>query len=101
MKQLTGVDRWMYVIRIEPDFILVNTNSDMTVIIQSKVYAQSLPQFSPEYNIPGPASGPLYDPVLDKTDVAYQGKHIALIFSATTNFEMGHVLVLLGIGDGQ
>ncbi len=101
MKQLTGVDRWMYVIRIEPDFVLVPINNDMKVIIQSKVYAQSFPLFSQEYRIPGPPISPLSNPVFDKVDVAFQGKHIALIFEATSNFEMGHVLVLLGIGDGQ
>lgn len=100
MKQLTGVDRWMNLIRIEPDFILSPPVSDMTVIVQAKQYAQSSPTFSDPFPISG-INPVAHDAILDKTDIAYQGKHLSLIFDATTNFEMGHVLVLLDVGDGR
>lgn len=100
MKQLTGVDRWMNLIRIEPDFILAPPVSDMTLVVQAKEYAQSSITSSNVFPISGIDPAP-HDAILDKTDVAYQGKHLSLTFSATTNFEMGHILVLLDVGDGR
>lgn len=100
MKQLTGVDRWMNLIRIEPDFILAPQVSDMTVTVEAKQYAQSSTTFSDLFPISG-IDPTIHDAILDKTDIAYQGKHLSLTFDATTNFEMGHVLVLLDVGDGR
>lgn len=109
MKQLTGVDRWMYLITIEPDFTLMPPpnpqglnffGTDMTVVINTKQYAQDLNFPSPAYQIISPLITGM-DPLLAKVDTAYQGRHITLTFTTTKNFEMGHIMLLIGIGDGQ
>lgn len=109
LRQLTGVDRWMELVTIEPDFTLMpppdraNFNffgTDMKVIVNSREYAQSAPASSAPYQILSPLRDDM-DPILAKVDIAYQGRHISLTFTTTDNFEMGHIMVLLGIGDGQ
>jgi hypothetical protein len=97
MKQLTGVDRWMTLFSIEPDFVLAPDNSDMTVRVEAREFAQSVPVVSNAVIIQDKTVANFKG----KTDLAIQGKHLTLIFSSRTNFEMGHVLVLLGIGDGR
>lgn len=101
MKQLTGVDRWMDITTIEPDFILMPPISDMTVVLNTKQYAQDYTIQSPVYQINSPLLLPTDDPILAKVDVAFQGRQITLTFNSTNNFEMGHIMMQIGIGDGQ
>jgi hypothetical protein len=99
MKQLTGTDRWMLLITIEPDFILLPAVSDLKVIINSKQYAQNIALSSDPFNIPS-LNDP--DPLIGKIDTAFQGRHMTLTFTSdSSNFEMGHVMLSLGLGDGK
>lgn len=109
LKQLTGVDRWMYSVTLEPDFTLMPPpdpahgdlfGTDMTVVINSKEYAQDVGTISPAFRIVAPLV-PGMDPRLAKIDMAIQGRHITFTFTTTKNFEVGHIMILLGLGDGQ
>lgn len=100
MKQLTGVNRWMEVVTMEPDFTLMPANTDMEVVINSKQYAQDFGVTSPSFQIPAPLAINV-NPMNAKIDIAVQGRHISFTFSTTFNFEMGQTMLLLGIGDGQ
>jgi hypothetical protein len=104
MKQFTGINRWVYLIAIEPDFILMPPQNlgigDMTVTINTRQYALDFPLPSAAYPIPGALSEG-QDSILAKVDVAWQGRYISLTFTTTRNFEMGQVILQLGIGDGQ
>ncbi len=100
MRQLTGVDRWMDVVTIEPDFILLPANTDLTVQINSKQYAQDFITKSAIY----PIQPPLVignNPQNAKVNIQFQGRHITFSFATTLNFEMGQTMLVLGIGDGQ
>ncbi len=101
MKQLTGNDKWMYLITIEPDFILMPDNPDLQVTINVKQYAQNEAINSIIYTIP--PTGPLLaNPLNAKIDTSFQGRHMTLTFTSTiSNFEMGHIMLSLGIGDGK
>lgn len=100
MKQLTGKDRWMYLVTVEPDFILVSQdNPDLQMIINTKQYAQNRVYSSTPFNIPPPETE---NPLSGKIDTAFQGRHMTLTFTSTiSNFEMGHIMLSLGIGDGK
>jgi hypothetical protein len=104
VKQLTGINRWMYLITIEPDFTLMPTlaqgGTDMTVVINTRQYAQDFPLSSPPFAIPVPLiTG--QDPLLGKVDTAWQGRYLTLTFATTENFEMGQTMLQIGMGDGQ
>jgi hypothetical protein len=102
MKQLTGTDRWVYLVTIEPDFTLMSAIPDMVVIVNGRQYAQSNVVSSIAYPIPPVLASNINDPRLAKIDIAYQGRHMTLTFNSTeTNFELGHIMLTLGIGDGQ
>lgn len=106
MKQLTGSDRWMLLVTIEPDFILLPANPDLKVIINTKQYAQNIAISSDNFDVPplqvlqGPISP---NDILDcKIDTCFQGRHMTLTFTSNlSNFEMGHVMLSLGLGDGK
>jgi hypothetical protein len=102
MKQFTGTDRWMFLTTIEPDFILTPPGDiDMEVIVNTKQYAQNAVVSSAPYPVP-PRGTSLTDPLLGKIDVSHQGRHMSLTFRTTSsNFEMGHVMLNLSIGDGK
>lgn len=100
LKQLTGVNRWMQVSTLEPDFTLLPINTDLTVTLTSKQYAQDSGVDSAIYPIPAPLP-PGSNPENAKVDIQFQGRHITFSFASTLNFEMGQVMVSIGIGDGQ
>lgn len=91
LKQLTGVDRWMELKRIEPDFVMDN-GSSMDVVINVKEYAQSAISPSAPYT---------FFSNTGKIDIHLQGRHITFTFLSSDNFEMGQVMLLLSIGDGR
>jgi hypothetical protein len=96
MKQLTGVDRWMDLMRIEPDFLLDNPNDQMEVLVNIKEYANSDETTYPVNAVPIPFFG-----TTTKIDTHVQGRHITFTFFSSVNFEMGHIMLLLGVGDGR
>ena len=92
LKQLTGVDRWMQIKKIEPDFKMDNPEGNMEVVINTKQYAQSVTVSS--------------DPVIftgetPKIDYYYQGRQVTFTFGSEVYFEMGHVMITVNLGDGQ
>ena len=92
MKQLTGTDRWVDLRRIEPDFVMNNNNDQMTVTIRTKKYAQSQEA----------GSNPIvFTGATEKIDIRIQGRHMSLEFNSDNYFEMGHIMLALGLGDGQ
>lgn len=100
MKQLIGTDRWMLLVTLEPDFILMSTTQpDLRVIINIKQYAQNTVISSAPLSIPPQGT---IDPLFGKIDTCSQGRHMTLTFISTiSNFEMGHVMLSLMIGDGK
>lgn len=101
MKQLIGNDRWISLITIEPDFILMPDNPDLQIVINVKQYAQSFPLSSSPFPVP-PVGTALDSPLIGKMDTAFQGRHMNLtITSQLSNFEVGHIMLSLGIGDGK
>jgi hypothetical protein len=92
LKQQTGVDRWVDLQRIEPDFLMDNDDDEMNLVVNTKEYAQS-------ENV---ASDPItFTRNTEKLDMNVQGRHMNFTFSSNRNFEMGYTMILLGIGDGD
>jgi hypothetical protein len=92
LKQQTGVDRWVDLQRIEPDFLMDDDADQMNLIVNTKEYAQS-------QNV---ASTPLiFTRITGKLDMNVQGRHMNFTFSSNKNFEIGYTMMLLGLGDGD
>ncbi|MGL5716204.1 MAG: hypothetical protein ACRCX2_24515, partial [Paraclostridium sp.] len=92
LKQQTGIDRWVDLRRIEPDFKMDADGDTMNVVVNTKEYAQS----------PNVASAPTtFTRTTGKLDMNVQGRHMNLAFFSDKNFEIGYTLMLLGIGDGD
>lgn len=92
LKQQTGVDRWVDLQRIEPDFLMDDDADQMTLVVNTKEYAQS----------PNVASAPLiFTRTTGKLDMNVQGRHMNFTFSSNKNFEIGYTMMLLGLGDGD
>lgn len=91
LKQATGTDKWVILKRLEPDF-----KSSEFYKMQLTVNTRKYPQ-SAEVNY-----GP-YDFAYntDKINLNVQGRNMTLTFASPNDFEMGHVLTLLGVGDTQ
>lgn len=86
------IDRWIELKRIEPDFLMDNDTDEINVVVNTHNYAQST---TVNYTaIP-------FNQLTEKIDMRVQGRNMSLTFSSTGNFEMGNVLLLVGIGDGQ
>ena len=92
LKQLTGIDRWMEVKKIEPDFRMDKPEDTMSVVINTKEYAQS-PTISSEQIV--------FSGATPKIDYYYQGRQLTFTFASTNYFEMGHVMITVNLGDGQ
>ena len=92
LKQLTGIDRWMEVKKIEPDFRMDKPEDTMSIVINTKEYAQS----------PTISSGQIvFSGATPKIDYYYQGRQLTFTFASTNYFEMGHVMITVNLGDGQ
>lgn len=95
MNQMTGVDRWMTIKRLEPDFLITSPQTqanELTVTVKTVDYPQSQTIFS----TPIP-----FNRNIPKIDLDVQGRHMQLKFETDQLFEMGHNMMLLSIGDGQ
>lgn len=86
------VDRWTELRRIEPNFLMDNDNDEMSVVVNIKKYAQSVPVTMPAIT---------FTRLTEKLDMRVQGRNLSLTFSSTGNFELGNTILTLGIGDGQ
>ena len=99
MKQLTGVDRWLDIQRIEPDFVVPYNPTGQKVpttfgiTINTFEYPQST---ITTYAIPSPITQ-----ATEKIDIDLQGRYVTFTISSTGMFEMGHITLDLGIGDGR
>jgi hypothetical protein len=92
LKQQTGVDRWVDLQRIEPDFLMDDNADQMTLVVNTKEYAQS-------QNV---ASAPIiFTRTTPKLDMNVQGRHMNFTFFSEGNFEIGYLMMLLGLGDGD
>ena len=85
------IDRWIELRRIEPDFLLNNVEF-INVVVNTKMYAQSISVSTVPF---------LFYYNTEKIDMRVQGRQMSLTFSSDGYFEMGNVMMLLGIGDGQ
>lgn len=86
------VNRWVDLQRIEPDFIDNANPSHFTVQVSTKEYAQSKSQaFAPV----------AFDSDTEKVDMRVQGRNMTLKFSSEEKFEVGQIMLLLGIGDAR
>lgn len=92
LKQQTGVDRWVDLQRIEPDFLMDNDADEINLVVNTKEYAQSP-------NVAGALI--TFTRVTGKLDMNVQGRHMNFTFFSTKNFEIGYTMILLGIGDGD
>lgn len=92
LKQQTGINRWVELNRIEPDFLMDNNEDEMEVVVNTKEYAQSVKVTS---------APQAFKRTTGKLDMNIQGRHMNFTFSSNKNFEMGYTMMLLGIGDGN
>jgi hypothetical protein len=86
------VNRWIDLQRIEPDFVDTDNPSRLQVSVSTKEYAQSK---SVNY-------APIqFDTDTEKIDMRVQGRNMSLKFSSDEKFEVGQIMLLLGIGDAR
>jgi hypothetical protein len=85
------VNRWVDIQRIEPDFV-TDGPANFIVTISTKEYAQS-PSIQQQQLA--------FTNTTNKIDTRAQGRNIALKFSSSDNFEVGQIMLLLGLGDGR
>lgn len=90
MGELQGLERWVNLRRIEPDFI---QSGPINVYVIGKEYANSTPVVS---------SYPAINPNTLKVDIHTQFRELTLKFESNSiggNFEMGNVLLDMTVGD--
>lgn len=86
------LNRWVELERIEPDFVDTANPSHFTVQVSTKEYAQSKSQtFAPI----------AFDSDTEKLDMRVQGRNMSLKFASEEKFEVGQIMLLLGIGDAR
>lgn len=89
-KQIKGLNRWIRVERVEPDFV---QQGEMSLIVTGKSYADDDNEVSDPY---------VFDPTTLKIDMREQRREMRLKFVSNTaggNYQMGNVLVSADIGD--
>ncbi len=101
MKQPTGVNRWVDLKTIQPDFILSEQESPAAAIsLTVTVLGREYPQLA--YQVPATSFGPYnFKNTTDKIDVYAQARYMQLRFTGTKNYEVGHILLEMGVGDGK
>ena len=96
MGQWTGVDRWIDLERMEPDFWMQNGN--MTLTITGYEYANSPALPDGLYN---PYT---FGPLTNKVDMREQARYMTLTFTSNVLggfYELGQVLLWFRIGDAR
>jgi hypothetical protein len=87
------INRWIDLQRIEPDFISrINPPSNFEVVVNTQEYAQSQIVVSTAVQ---------FNSTTIKVDMRVQGRNMSLTFSSQDDFEVGQIMLLLGIGDGR
>lgn len=89
------VNRWIDLQRIEPDFVDTNGVSNFTVEVLAQEYAQSKLE---------PITTPIAfnsSNTTPKIDLRAQGRNLALKFSSSDKFEVGQIMLLVGLGDAR
>lgn len=90
--KFTGVDRWVELYRVEPDFIQAG---NMSLTVSGRKYARS----------PSVDSAPfVFTQTTEKIDMREQRREMSLLFECNDLggfFEMGNVLLLMRVGDGR
>lgn len=87
---MEGLNRWLRLERVEPDFIISGT---MNLYITGRPYAQSQDEVSAPYT---------FDANTNKIDMKEQRRELRLIFEsdeAGGNYQMGRVILNADIGD--
>jgi hypothetical protein len=90
--QWMGQDRWVQLMRVEPDF---NQIGDMTVNVQGHKYARSAPLVELTNT---------FSPTTEKIDLKTQQRQLRLTFTSNTVggfYEMGQTMLTVGVGDGR
>lgn len=87
------INRWVDLQRIEPDFVtMVGVPDRFEVLVNTQEYAQS----------PVVTSAPVqFARNTGKLDMRVQGRNMSLTFRSIDNFEVGHIILLLGMGDAR
>lgn len=86
------VSRWIDLQRIEPDFVDTAAPSRFDLVISTKEYAQSKSQV---------ISTLQFDSDTEKVDIRAQGRNMTLKFSSSDKFEVGQIMMLIGLGDAR
>lgn len=87
------INRWVDLQRIEPDFVTTTGQPDrFEVSVNTQEYAQS----------PIVTTAPVqFARNTGKLDMRVQGRNMSLTFRSIDNFEVGHIILLLGMGDAR
>ena len=87
------VNRWIDLQRIEPDFVDTGDGvAQLSIQVSTREYAQSKTIDYPEQNFTSNDG---------KIDMRVQGRNMTLKFSSVDKFEVGQIMLLLGIGDAR
>jgi len=89
-KQIKGLNRWIRIERVEPDFVQSGT---MSLVVTGKSYADDVNQESSPYN---------FDSTTLKIDMREQRREMRLKFISNTvggNYQLGNVLISADVGD--
>lgn len=105
LKQQVGTDNLTVFNRLEPDFIGNKNNVNNSAVIDVELLTQDYALSVPISNLLGSIilgdgfGGRAND--TKRIDAAIQGGHMQLKFSSIMNFEMGHNMIQISVGDGQ
>lgn len=89
---MNGIDRFLELRRIEPDFVMNDKTKELQVRINTKRYAQSSLSSSDAITFTGET---------ERIDTREQGRAISLTFSSEYDFRMGNIMLQLASGDGN
>ncbi len=98
LKEMDGIDRWLQLKRIEPDFVMPKPGETITIQVNTKQFAQD-PFFTTL--IPGPLPTQEITGLTPKVDFYIQGRQMSVTISSSNFFELGHILLLISVGDGR
>jgi hypothetical protein len=88
------INRWIDLQRIEPDFVNLGNPGgiDFSVIVNTQEYAQSdIVSSQPQ----------VFTNTTPKLDMRVQGRNMSLTFISEDGFEVGEIILLLGVGDAR
>jgi len=90
--QMSGIDRFIDLKRIEPDFVMDNDEDEIVMSVNTQRYARSAIITSEPIS---------FTRRTEKIDIRVQGRNISLTFSSKGNFKLGNIMLLIGVGDGN